>query len=93
MSKQAHKQRLVHPDKWLGRYVRHLANWRDFQWGDMYCVCEWTGRLMLVNDDAYYGDYFDSKENAAAAGYDECYYYSDAGLYDMWLQSQKSRIA
>lgn len=78
-----YKYNLVNAEKWIGKYVRHLANWRDFQFGDVYSVCEWTGKLMLTKDDAYYGDHFNSKQEAEAAGYDECYYYSEAGLIDM----------
>lgn len=87
--KTSRKQHLVNPSKWIGKYVRHLANWRDFQFGDIYSVCEWTGKLMLTKDDAYYGDYFETKQEAESAGYDECYYYSEEGLLDMHRQSMK----
>lgn len=90
MSKQlTYKQNLVNVEKWIGKYVRHLANWQDFQFGDTYSVCEWTGKLMLTKDDAYYGDYFETKQEAEAAGYDECYYYSEEGLMKMFQSSKK----
>lgn len=86
------KHNIVNASKWIGKYVRHMANWRDFQFGDYsdtYCVCEWTGQLMLIKEDAYYGDYFETKQEAEAAGYDECYYYSEEGLMKMWQGSNQ----
>lgn len=74
------KKNIRNPELWIGKYVRHMANWMDFQFADDYVVCEWTGTLLKIEDEAYYGDYFDSKELAEAAGYDECYYYSHKGL-------------
>jgi len=91
---QCQKPLIRNPEKWIGRYVRHMANWRDFQFGDtnnIYCVCEWTGKLMLIKNDAYYGDYFETKQIAEAAGYDECYYYSAQGLYAMWQNAHSQR--
>jgi hypothetical protein len=92
MNKQTTQKNIVNPEKWIGKYVRHMSNWMDFQFGDVYSVCEWTGTLMLTKEDAYHGDYFESKEEAEAAGYDECYYYSEAGLYQMW-QRHTSKAA
>lgn len=88
------KQYIRNPQKWVGKYVRHMANWRDFQWGSAwgeqgYSVCEWTGKLFRTAEDAYYGDYFETLEEAHAAGYDECYYYCEEGLYQMWQYSQR----
>lgn len=86
------KHSIRNPEKWVNKYVRHMANWRDFQWGwggtlsdPLYVVCEWTGRLILFTEaeEAYYGDYFNSKVQAEAAGYDECYYYGHEGLKRM----------
>lgn len=81
------KKNIRNPEKWIGKYVRHMANWMDYQFGfeKGYVVCEWTGKLITVaeSDEAYYGDYFDSKEQAEAAGYDECYCYSHEGLMKM----------
>lgn len=83
------RQNIVNPSKWIGKSVIHMANWRDFQWNETYCVCEWTKKLMLVKDEAYYGDYFETKQEAEAAGYDECYYYSEEGLMKMWQGSNQ----
>lgn len=90
------KQSIRNPEKWVGRYVRHMANWRDFQWlktlddnaTDDYFVDEWTGKLWRACDMGYYGDVFASKEEAVAAGYDECCNYSEDGLYQMWTATR-----
>ena len=85
------KQHIANVEKWIGRYVRHTDNWWDFAWNQNgYVVCERTGKLIPVADEAYYGDYFDSKQIAEAAGYDECYYYSSEGLAIMHRQYQKA---
>jgi hypothetical protein len=90
MNRSSKKQYIRNPSKWVGKYVRHMANWQDFQWGDMgYIVCEWTGKLVKMTEEAYYGDYFETLEEAHAAGYDECCYYCDEGLYQMYQHSQK----
>lgn len=86
------KKSIRNPEKWIGKYVRHMANWRDFQWlqgtddnaTDDYFVCEWSGHLSRACDQAYWGDFFETLEQAQAAGYDECYYYCEAGLYRMY---------
>lgn len=72
-----HKKRNIrNPQKWVGRYVRHMANWRTWQWiEDGYFVCEWTGKLFRT-DDEWYPIYEDEKEFATKRGYDECCYYS-----------------
>jgi hypothetical protein len=90
------KHNIVNPDKWVGKYVRHMANWRDFQWlkttddnaKDDYFVDEWTGKLWRACDQGCYGNVFASKAEAVAAGYDECYYYSEDGLYQMWTATK-----
>ena len=83
-SKNAHKKNIVNPEKWIGKYVRHMANWWDFAWGDKgYVVCEWTGKLLKIEDEADYGNYFETLEQAEAAGYDACYYYSHEALMQM----------
>lgn len=89
MAQHTTKRNIRNPQLWIGRYVRHMANWRDFQWDfdGGYTVCEWTGDLMLIADNAYYGDYFNSLEEAEAAGYDECYYYSEKAMRDMAARS------
>lgn len=98
MSKQlTYKKNLVNPQKWIGKYVRHLANWRDFQWlqttndnaTDDYFVDEWTGKLYRACDQGYWGDVFETKEEAEAAGFDEFYYYNEASLLDMYCKSQQ----
>ena len=62
------KQQIVNVEKWIGKYVAHTSNWRDFQWGDNgYVVCEWTKKLIKISDEAYYGDYFATKQEAEAA--------------------------
>lgn len=88
--KTTQKRNIRHPELWVGKYVRHMANWWDFAWGDEgYVVCEWTGKLLKIENEAYYGDYFDSKENAELAGYDECAYYSHEGLNRMVQRHQR----
>lgn len=96
-----YKYSIRNPELWVGKYVRHMANWRDFQWlkglddnaTDDYFVCEWSGRLCRACDQGNWHDYFETPEEAKAAGYDECYYYCDAGLMDMYRQSQKALAA
>lgn len=84
------KHNIQNPEKWIGKYVRHMANWWDFAWNCDYCVCEWTGKLIHIEDEAYYGDYFESLEEAEKAGYDRCYYYSHEGLMDMAKKAAKA---
>lgn len=92
--KTTRKQHIVNPQNWINKFVAHTSNWRDFQWGDNgYVVCEWSKKLIKVEDAAYYGDYFETKTDAEAAGYDDCYYYSEAGLMDMRKRSTASIAA
>lgn len=78
-------------EAWVGKSVTHMANWMQYQYptslntnaSNDYFVCEATKRLTRICNEAYYGDYFETKEQAEAAGYDECYYYSEAGLYQI----------
>lgn len=79
------KHNIQNPEKWIGKYVRHMANWWDFAWGDDgYVVCEQTGKLFRIENEAYYGDYFETLEMAYEAGFDPCYYYSEVGMMDMY---------
>lgn len=83
MAQHTTKRSIRNPQLWIGRYVRHMANWWDFVCVDGYTVCEWTGKLMRLDDEANCLDYFNSTEEAEAAGYDECYSYCDEGLRQM----------
>lgn len=86
------KQNIRNPEKWIGKCVLHMANWRDFQWGNNgYVVCEETKTLLKMEDaeNAYYGDTFETLEDATAAGYDPCYYYSEQGFYQMWQRANR----
>ncbi len=85
---QMQKRIIRNPEKWVGRYVRHMANWQDFQWGDTskYAVCEWTGKLMIASED--YSPSFEEREILGRL-YDECYYYSSAGFADMYRYAMK----
>jgi hypothetical protein len=73
-----------------------MGNWQNFQWltglddkaSDDYFVCEWSGHLARACDQANWRDYFETIEEARLAGYDECYYYCDAGLYQMYRNHQ-----
>lgn len=90
--KATKKHNIRNPEKWIGKCVLHLANHLDYKWGDGgYVVCEWTGTLLKIEDahNAYYGDYFETLEQAEAAGYDDCYYYSQQGLYQMWQRANR----
>lgn len=85
------KQNLRNPQLHIGKYVRHYANWMDYQYPltlndnatDDYFVCEYTGKLTQICNHAYYGDYFESIEEAWAAGYSEHYFYSHEGMMKM----------
>ncbi len=100
-TKKSTKRSIVNPQLWVGKYVRHMANWMDFQYlqgtddnaTDDYFVDEWNGKLYRACDQGYYGDMFATKAEAEAAGYDECYYYSHDGLYQMWLQAHSRGLA
>lgn len=83
-TKTTTKKNIVNAEKWVGKYVRHMANWWDFAWGQGgYIVCEWTGKLLKIEDEADYSNYFETLEDAHKAGYDECYYYSHEALMQM----------
>ena len=69
-----------------------MANWWDFAWNGDYIVCEWTGKLYPIEEEAYYGDYFETLEDAYEAGFDPCYYYCHEGLMDMAKKATK-RVA
>lgn len=92
-----HKRHIRNPEKWIGKYVRHMANWQEFQWlitlddnaTDDYFVDEWNGCLYRACDQGYYGDTFETLEEATAAGYDPCYCYSEAGFYQMWQRANR----
>ena len=97
MIKTTKKHNIINPAKWVGKYVRHMANWRKFECPqgtnlkaeDDYFVCEWTGKLTRLCDEAYYGDYFETKEQAEAAGFDECYWYCEEGLHQIWQRANR----
>jgi hypothetical protein len=78
------KRNIRTPEKWIGKVVINMANWRDYQYTDTYFVCEETKTLHHITDDASWEDYFATKEDALIAGYDECYSYCEKGLYQMW---------
>lgn len=74
------KRNIRNPEKWIGRKVRHMANWMDFQWGDQgYFVCEETGKLFRMEDE--YKPCYEEHEIALAV-FDEypLYYYSEEGF-------------
>ena len=75
------KRTIKNPAKWIGKYVRHMANWQEYNfWGIDYFVCEETGKLWTMEDEAYWGEIWETKEEAERAGFDECYWYSKEGL-------------
>lgn len=78
-----HTRKIQNPEAWLGKRVKGFANWMDFQWGDDgYCVCEWSGKLMRIEDDGgIYGE--EELELATAGGYDPCYFYTQQSIYEM----------
>jgi hypothetical protein len=86
------KRSIRNPHKWLNKYVRHMGNWREFQWAydQGYFVCEFTGKLTKVENEAYWGEVWATKEDAVAAGYDECYSYSEEGLLAMYWKHLKA---
>lgn len=74
----AKKQTLRNPEKWLGRSVLHLGNWREYQYTDKYFVCEWTGKLCRMAEEGVPA--MDTELLAAHSPYDPCYSYSDAAI-------------
>lgn len=89
-SKTTSKQSIRNPEKWVGKKVTHMANWYEFAWGQQgYVICEQTGKMIRTTDAGNWGNYFESIEEAEAAGYDDCYYYSDEGLAQLASRSTK----
>lgn len=76
------KQSIRNPELWVGRYVRHMANWQDFAWGwdEKYIVCEWTGKLIHLEDEHYFTQ---DERDILGELYDQCYYYSEEAAIDM----------
>lgn len=71
------KQSLRNPEKWIGRSVLHLANWREYQYTDKYFVCAWSGRLYRVQDEAL--PCIETELMEKHSPFDPCYSYcSDA---------------
>lgn len=79
------KRNIRHPEKWLGKYIRHMANHMDYQFNyyDGYVICEWTGRLMTVEqaDEAENGRGM-SADELTDTPYDPCYCYSEEAITD-----------
>lgn len=77
---------IKNPEKWIGKYVRHMSNWMEYQYtDDGYCVCEVTGKLIRHADDMYWADYWPTYEEACVSGFDECYSYSHEGMMQLAL--------
>lgn len=91
---RAKKRHIRNPEKWIGKYVRHLANWQDYQWAydKNYLVCEWTGKLMHVEDE--YFPYDDERETLGDV-YDPCYAYCEEGVIQMleYVEKQQKTAA
>jgi hypothetical protein len=78
MNKQ--QRNIRNPELWIGKYVRHMANWWDFAWGtNGYVVCEHTGKLIRIEDEAV-PMYEEDRALAITKGYNECYYYSEEAI-------------
>jgi hypothetical protein len=79
------KNNIRNPEKWVGKKVHHLANWRDFMWHEQYCVCAWTGKLIRLEDE--YGPTEQEAEilrnSPLSFYYDPAHYYSEAGIADL----------
>lgn len=86
------KQYIRNPELWVGKYVRHMANWWDFAWAleNDYIVCEWTGKLMRLNDEHYF-----TQEERDILGnmWDACYYYSEEAAIDMLAKASRRLAA
>lgn len=71
------------PQKWIGRYVRHMANWREFEYTAEYFVEEYTGKLWPISEL-----YTPDSHEAAIIGdaYDPCYNYSETTIVTLYWQ-------
>lgn len=89
------KKRLIrNPEKWIGKYVRHMANWRDFQWpfpGE-YFVDEWSGKLYRAADEYVFSQA--EIDQLEAAGIDEAplYYYGESGAIEMLRYAERKGV-
>lgn len=83
-NKITRKHNIINPDKWVGKYVRHMANWWDYAWANdnKYAVCQYTGKLITVND--IYEPLTDAEhEQLKAAGWEDISYYSQEAAMKM----------
>jgi hypothetical protein len=56
------KRNIQNPAKWIGKYVRHMANWEKYEWplgcNDLsttdYFVDFWSGKLYPVCDEHHW---------------------------------------
>lgn len=64
------------PHKWVGRYVRHMANWRTYEYHPEFFVCEWSGKLYRHEEDVMNNITLDAQSQAEALGLDPCYTYA-----------------
>jgi hypothetical protein len=81
----ARKQYIRNPEAWIGRRVRHMANWRSFIEADEYFVCEWSGKLCRREDEHHIGNLAEARE-LLARGWNVCYSYSEAATIEMLKQ-------
>lgn len=86
MTKTTRKQKIQNPEKWIGRYVRHMANWEEFLYGDKYTVCEWTGKLMMTDDEH---NWFEEEIETVGHLYDPCYSWSEQAAMEMLEYAEK----
>lgn len=88
-SKATRKHNIRNPEKWVGKYVRHMANWRDYEWNEQYCICEWTGKLIKIEDD--YQPEFEERDLCLAyTSYEPAYYYSMEGVIGLLKLAKKN---
>jgi hypothetical protein len=86
------KPTLRNPEKWIGKKIFRFANWLDYQFGDDYAVCEWTGKLIRTEDNA--APSCDDWLKFIECGiYDPCYYYSEEGIAQMEAYYDKHQPA
>ena len=78
---------IQNPEKWVGRYVRHMANHRKYAYTPEFFVCEISGKLYRHEDDVMSNIPCENQERAEQF-LDPCYTYAwqtiEAQLPDLW---------
>jgi hypothetical protein len=79
------------PELWLGKYVRNTTNYEDItNSSTKYTVCEWTGKLMLIEEAHYFTQ---GERDELGDLFNACYEYSEDAAIKMLAKVSRRMVA